>query len=98
MIIFYILSCIMSKYSSSQVQTYIQCPLKYRYQYVDKIPLLEFEETADTLLWKLVHKTLEKLYDDVNLSKVPSKNDLISFYYDLWEEKERETNKKLKTS
>lgn len=91
MIIFYILSCIMSKYSTSQVQTYVQCPLKYRYHYVDKIPTPEFVETADTLLWSLVHETLEKLYNDVNLSKVPSKNDLISFYYDLWEEKERET-------
>ncbi|MBQ2600248.1 PD-(D/E)XK nuclease family protein [bacterium] len=40
----------MSKYSTSQVQTYVQCPLKYRYHYVDKIPVPEFVETADTLL------------------------------------------------
>lgn len=81
----------MSKYSSSQVQTYIQCPLKYRYHYVDKIPAPEFSETADTLLWSLVHETLEKLYDDVNLSKIPSKQDLKTFYYNLREQKERET-------
>ena len=80
----------MSKYSTSQVQTYVQCPLKYRYHYVDKIPVPEFVETADTLLWSLVHETLEKLYDDVNVLKTPSKEDLIKFYYDLWAEKEKE--------
>lgn len=80
----------MSKYSTSQVQTYVQCPLKYRYHYVDKIPVPEFVETADTLLWSLVHETLEKLYDDVNVLKTPSKEDLIKYYYDLWSEKEKD--------
>ena len=83
----------MSRYSTSQVQTYVQCPLKYRYEYVDKVPLPEFVETADTLLWKLVHETLEKLYDDVNVLKTPSKEDLIKFYYDLWAGKEKEAKK-----
>lgn len=80
----------MSKYSTSQVQAYVQCPLKYRYHYVDKIPTPEFVETADTLLWSLVHETLEKLYDDINLSKTPDKETLIKFYYDLWTQKENE--------
>ena len=80
----------MSKYSTSQVQTYVQCPLKYRYHYVDKIPTPEFVETADTLLGSLVHESLEKLYDDINLSKTPSKEGLINFYYNLWAEKETE--------
>ena len=80
----------MSKYSTSQVQTYIQCPLKYRYHYVDKIPVPEFVETADTLLGSLVHETLEKLYDDINMAKTPDKDTLIKFYYDLWTEKENE--------
>ena len=81
----------MSKYSTSQVQTYIQCPLKYRYHYVDKIPVPEFVETADTLLWSLVHETLEKLYDDINMVKTPDKETLINFYYGLWAEKETES-------
>jgi hypothetical protein len=33
---------------------------------------------------------LEKLYDDVNVLKIPSKEDLIKFYYDLWAEKVKE--------
>ena len=81
----------MSKYSISQVQTYVQCPLKYRYKYVDKIPTPEFVETADTLLWSIVHKTLEKLYDDVSIFKTPSKENLLKFYYNLWTKKENET-------
>ena len=40
----------MSRYSVSQIQVYLQCPLKYRYRYVDKIPTPEFVETTDTLL------------------------------------------------
>ncbi len=80
----------MSKYSISQVQTYVQCPLKYRYKYVDKIPTPEFVETADTLLWSIVHKTLEKLYDDVSIFKTPSKENLLKFYYNLWTKKENE--------
>ena len=45
----------MAKYSVSQIQVYVQCPLKYRYRYVDKIPTQEFVESTDTLLWSLVH-------------------------------------------
>lgn len=40
----------MARYSVSQIQVYQQCPLKYRYRYVDKIPTPEFVETTDTLL------------------------------------------------
>ena len=80
----------MAKYSVSQIQSYLQCPLQYRYHYIDKIPTLEFEETVDTLLWSLVHKSLENLYDSVNVFKIPTKEDVIKWYYDLWEQKEKE--------
>jgi ATP-dependent helicase/DNAse subunit B len=56
----------MTKYSFSQVNTFTQCPLKYRYKYVERIPVGEFVETADTILGKIVHSSLEKLYKDIN--------------------------------
>ncbi len=77
-------------YSFSQVQTYNQCELKYRYKYLDKIKLEIPEETADLVLWDIVHKTLEKLYEDINNFKNISLEELLSYYYELWEEKKKE--------
>lgn len=82
----------MVRYSVSQIQVYLQCPLKYRYRYVDKIPTSEFVETTDTLLWTLVHESLQNLYNSINVFKVPPKEEYISDYYALREKKEKETS------
>ena len=81
----------MSRYSVSQIQVYIQCPLKYRYRYIDKIPIPEFIETTDTLLWTLVHESLQNLYNNINIFKIPSKEEFIKDYYNLRDKKEKET-------
>ena len=81
----------MSRYSVSQVQVYLQCPLKYRYRYVDKIPTPEFVETTDTLLWTLVHESLQNLYNSINVFKIPTKEEFISDYYGLGAKKKKET-------
>ncbi len=81
----------MSRYSVSQIQVYLQCPLKYRYRYIDKIPTPEFVETTDTLLWTLVHESLQNLYNSINIFKIPTKEEFIADYYKLRENKERET-------
>ena len=83
----------MARYSVSQIQVYLQCPLKYRYRYVDKIPTLEFVETTDTLLWTLVHESLQNLYNSINIFRIPTKEEFISDYYGLWAKKEDETAK-----
>ncbi len=82
----------MARYSVSQIQVYMQCPLKYRYRYVDKIPISEFVETTDTLLWTLVHESLQNLYNNINVFKVPTKEEFISDYYALRDKKEKETS------
>ena len=82
----------MARYSVSQIQVYMQCPLKYRYRYVDKIPTSEFVETTDTLLWTLVHESLQNLYNSINVFKVPTKEEFILDYYALREKKEKETS------
>ena len=80
----------MARYSVSQIQVYLQCPLKYRYRYIDKIPTPEFIETADTLLWTLVHESLEKLYNNINIFKIQTKEEFISDYHNLRAKKEKE--------
>lgn len=82
----------MARYSVSQIQVYLQCPLKYRYRYIDKIPTPEFVETTDTLLWTLVHESLQNLYNNVNIFKIPAKEEFIADYYGLWAKKEKETS------
>lgn len=77
-------------YSFSQLQVYIQCPLKYRYKYIDKIPAKEFVESAASLLGKIVHESLEKLYKDINVFNTPTQEGLIAFYYNLRTTKEAE--------
>ncbi|UFX82810.1 RecB family exonuclease [Candidatus Absconditicoccus praedator] len=74
-------------YSFSQVQVFNQCPLKYRYQYIDKIKLQQQEETADLALGDIVHKTLEKLYEDVNNFRKVQLDELIDYYHNLWQQK-----------
>lgn len=81
----------MPRYSVSQIQVYLQCPLKYRYRYIDKIPTPEFVETTDTLLWTLVHESLQKLYNNINIFKTPTKEEFIADYYNLRAKKEKET-------
>ena len=82
----YVLLSDMSHYSFSQINTYRQCALKYRYQYVDRIKT-EFVETAESILGNSVHSTLEKLYEYVNMSKDIDIDTLLSFYRTYWDDK-----------
>ena len=84
----------MSRYSVSQIQVYIQCPLKYRFRYIDKILLPEFVENTDTLLWSLVHEALQYLYNCVNVFRIPSKEQLLLYYYSLWDSMEKNIKEK----
>lgn len=80
----------MARYSASQIQTYLQCPLKYRYRYIDRVQSPEFVETIDTLLWLIVHESLQNLYGKINVFKVPLKDEVIWDYYNLWSKKEKD--------
>lgn len=53
----------MSRYSFSQIQCFQHCPLKYRYQYIDKIDVKE--NSLPLALWIAVHSTLEFLYNTI---------------------------------
>ena len=57
----------MARYSVSQIQVYQQCPLKYRYRYIDKIPTPEFyvfyngnKKVENECIMKLSDAFLEK--------------------------------------
>ncbi|MDR2541068.1 MAG: PD-(D/E)XK nuclease family protein [Candidatus Peribacteria bacterium] len=72
-------------YSYSQLQTYKQCPLKYRLEKVDKIHLDLPNESLHLVLGTCVHAVLEELYQQVSDLKVPEKSALVSLFATLRE-------------
>ncbi|MDE3179303.1 MAG: PD-(D/E)XK nuclease family protein [Acidobacteriota bacterium] len=71
-------------YSHSQLSTYEQCPLRYKFRYIDKIHKPE-EKGVEAFTGTLVHEALEKLYDDLKYEKLNSFEDLLAFYRDSWQ-------------
>ncbi|UCE23436.1 MAG: PD-(D/E)XK nuclease family protein [Candidatus Zixiibacteriota bacterium] len=51
----------LSSYSFSSLDTYRVCPRKFKYAYVDRVPIPP-KVTADTYLGNAVHRVLRKLY------------------------------------
>ena len=72
----------MTAYSFSQTQTFVQCPRKYQYKYIDKIKEKEFESSPDLILGHSVHATLERLYNQINIFKIPSQEELLVKFKD----------------
>ncbi len=73
----------MPVFSNSRLSTFEQCPLKYKYQYVDRIKV-EVAKTVEAFMGSCVHEALEKLYRDLKLQKHNSLDDLIAYYNDTW--------------
>jgi len=79
-------------YSFSQIQVFKKCPRKYQYQYIDKIEK-EFEASADTVLGNSVHEALERLYDQINIFKIPAKQEVLDCFFDTRNAKLAEAEK-----
>ncbi|MGE4274654.1 MAG: RecB family exonuclease [Candidatus Methanomethylophilaceae archaeon] len=73
-------------YSHTSLSMYQQCPLRYRFRYIDRVEVKDFE-TVEAFLGKRVHEALEKLYTDLMHEKTPSMEELVSFYEGLWTER-----------
>ncbi|NQU97918.1 PD-(D/E)XK nuclease family protein [Candidatus Woesearchaeota archaeon] len=73
----------MTTYSHSRISTFEQCKLKFKYNYIDKVKT-EIEKSIELFLGDLVHRALEKLYKDLKFQKLNSKEEIVSFFNDLW--------------
>ena len=73
----------MTTYSHSRLQTFEQCRLKFKYQYIDKIKKPE-EETVEAFVGSRVHDTFQKLYDDLLLERANSLEELQAHFRELW--------------
>ncbi len=76
----------MEVYSHSKLSTFEQCPLKYKFRYIDKIKP-KIEKTIEAHLGSAVHDTLEWIYNSVK--EYPEKNitldEIINYYIDTWQ-------------
>lgn len=76
----------MPAYSISRISTYENCPCKYRMQYIEKVKVPKFD-SIEAFLGNRVHETLQKLYDDLALSRMNSLNHLLGHYGSIWNER-----------
>ena len=74
----------MTTYSFSQIGLYEQCPKKYQFKYLDKYES-EFVASYDTVLWNSVHSTLEWLYKEVNVFRIPTEEDVLAKFREIWD-------------
>lgn len=73
-------------YSHSKIQSYEQCPLKFKYRYIDKFRP-DIEKTIEAHLGSAVHDTLEWIYNQVKAGKnSPKIEEVIIYYQNKWEE------------
>jgi putative RecB family exonuclease len=72
----------MSAYSHSKLETYQNCPLKYKFQYVDR--LQRKKQGIEAFLGSRVHEALEKLYSDLLHSKRNTKAEILHYFEEQW--------------
>jgi len=70
-------------YSFSQLQSFQDCPLKYRFEKVDKIGTPSLP-ALPLMLGSAVHSALEQLYAQRRLLVIPSEDMVVWFFNDSW--------------
>ncbi len=73
----------MSTYSPSRLSTYEQCPRRYRFKYVDKIPRDEIQ-TIEAFTGGLVHDALERLYTKLRQGTLMTREAVLEYFDSLW--------------
>ncbi len=75
----------MGRYSHSKLSTFEQCPLKFKYKYIDKI-IPDIEKSIEAHLGTAVHAALEWIYTQVKEGQqVPTLDEVIVCYSKEWE-------------
>lgn len=75
----------MPTYSHSKINCYEQCPLKYKYKYIDRLTPAR-GESIEAFLGSRVHEALEKIYRDLKYEKLPSLQEILDYFNKRWEE------------
>ncbi len=67
--------------SFSQIEAFNNCPLQYRYRFLQKIPV---PQRAAQSFGDSVHKTLRDFYEKLKIGQKVNKNDLLSLFENNW--------------
>lgn len=70
-------------YSHSKLSTFEQCPLKFRFKYIDKLEP-EIKETIEGFLGHKVHETLQWIYEEVAKGRIISLDEVLEKYISSW--------------
>jgi len=68
-------------FSYSQLETYLRCPLQYKYQYLLKVPTLP---QAATSFGTTIHQTLQQFYQEYKNGSALDEKRLIKIYQNQW--------------
>ena len=71
----------MTIYSHSRLDTFENCPLRYKFNYIDNIK--RDEESIEAFVGSRFHETMEKLYRDLRY-RIYTLEELLNYYEDLW--------------
>jgi len=69
------------KISYSGFSTYEQCPLQYKFSYIDKLPR---KESHHLFFGNLVHDALHHMLKDIQVKPLP---ELLDYYHSNWDDK-----------
>jgi putative RecB family exonuclease len=72
-------------YSHSKLSTFEQCQLKYKYRYIDKKEP-DIEQTIESHLGKVIHDTLELVYNQAQEKRILNIEEIITYYTENWQE------------
>jgi putative RecB family exonuclease len=73
----------MTTYSHSRLAVFENCPRAYKFAYIEKPEVEEFE-TADAFMGSRVHEVLQRLYEDLKHERRNSLDDLLAYYAEIW--------------
>ena len=71
----------MTIYSHSRLSTFEQCPQKYEYRYIKRIPP-DFDQSIEAFLGSMVHDTLEWIYKHPERDLIL--DDIIKYFAEAW--------------
>jgi intein/homing endonuclease/RecB family exonuclease len=70
-------------YSHSRLATFEQCPIKFKFKYIDRIKP-EIEQTIEGFLGNKVHEVLEVIYNETAKGKNFQLDEVIQIYLEKW--------------
>lgn len=72
-----------ARYSHSRLEKYFNCPLSYKFRYVDKIK--SDVKGIEAFMGSMVHEVLEKIYKDKTMGKENTLEKLLAYYDEVWD-------------